>query len=210
MATATQYDQYEDVGLAFSTEEVTGFDAKDWMRTHLVRLVEQMPVFLRRKQLEGLDHPWISWEIVRKLGDKVSWSCTTALEMPINDVFGVAAVSQLWEALPDPKTPEGKALTKKALDVVPRDWLVERREMLEADMRWIVTIMRRQNAVLGSAGKPVSKSIRRWQNKYVHCLYRELAQVRTLIENYDKQPRKNGEAAPDSQDQEEVVIAPEA
>jgi hypothetical protein len=210
MATAAQYDQYEDPGLAFSTEEVEAFDPKAWMTAHVERLAAEVVAWRRRGELPGMDHPWTVGEVVKALNDKLSWDCTTALELPINTVLGVASIHEV--PIPDPKTDVGKQLTKRALEIEPRDWLAERLNMLHSDLRYVVTILRRQMALRNASrsndehGKTrVKKTERSYYNKFIHCLVRELNSVQSLIDNYDKQPKKKGTVA--NEDTESEVVS---
>jgi hypothetical protein len=50
----------------------------------------------------------------------------------------------------------------------------------------------------------VKKTERSYYNKFIHCLVRELNSVQSLIDNYDKQPKKKGEVASEDTDSEVV------
>lgn len=184
MAFSAVYDQYEDPGIAFSDTQVAAWKPKEWMAQYVKETAQELLKWRRRESLPKLDHPWVNGEVVKRLWEKVTWNCTTALQVPVNDVLEVASIYDV--ELPALDSAEGKALTKAALDIVPLEWLAQRQEQVRSNLTHIVTVWRRQ----ASVGNRPAKADRSYANKFVHCLVRELSSLDKIVAEYETHPDK--------------------
>lgn len=165
MATAGAYDEWEDVGMAFTEEDIASYDPQKWADQHALDLVQRIKVFLRHAELPKVEKPdWWSKAADRYI-DVITWLCV-ATEIPGIDREAI-------RTLPDAKSAEGKVLTKEALDLVPEEWLGYCSEANEADLRYVVTIGRR-------CGKGWGKRNRSLNNKLANALVRERAALLKL------------------------------
>lgn len=172
MASAAAYDSWDDPGLAFSEDEVAGWDMQKWAEERIALLHVHFLTALRKSELPGVEKPdW--W---RKAADKVldlmTWYCV-ALEIPGFDREAI-------RKLPDPSSSAGKELTKKALDCDPKDWLGMWADGAESAMRYVVTIGRRK------AGKGCTKVEKKRSNKLANCVFKEIngnQRLETMLES---------------------------
>lgn len=171
MATAEIYNVWEDVGMAFSVEECDSYDPKEWAEHRIAQLLGACQLVYRRTQLPNLSKP-VWWEEV----DKRLWKCVTwycmAMERPgISREDDIVAVVEALGA----KSSEGKALTKRALDLVEEDWLGAWRADAESSMRYVVTIGRR---CVGR--KDWRKAQRSLNNRLANAVSKEIALIDKL------------------------------
>lgn len=185
MATATAYDQWEDAGMAFSDEELAAWSTEEWVTQHVEELVDLCRLLKRRQELPGFPKPaWVG-KAFQTMRNVATWYCVAA---------GVAAIDEeeAW-TLPSPQSKEGKALTKLALDLDVAAWIGLRREVVEADLRRLVTIGRR----CAGSGR-WNKAQKKQSNKVVNALVREAHAVDTLEKLYDSLPHAKEDKAAQS------------
>lgn len=139
MARSGAYDEWEDVGLAFTDQEVATFSAQLWAETHLKELCDVVRVLLRRTQLPNMIKPQWQEQALKMMKGRVTW-LSVAAALPAVDLDAVCD-------LPDPKTAEGKQLTQRALSAEPDLYLASVRAHWSGLMTWYVTISRRAASV---------------------------------------------------------------
>lgn len=167
MATALVYDAYEDVGLAFSEEEVEAYSPQALAEARRDHLLDQWAVTFKRSQLAGVEKPVWWKDAAKKTLDCAGWICV-AVEVPAFDR------DSLVEGLPAPETADGKKLARRALDLTPEDWLGAWEANAEACMRYTVTLGRR------SVTKHKNKNTKRLSNKLANAIMREIQAVQRL------------------------------
>jgi hypothetical protein len=166
MAKAALYDQYEDVGMAFSDEEVAGWDPVAWGEGRVTYLLQQSRVLLRRSELNlGKDEWWIL--AAKTVYETATWYCY-ALELPGLD-------KEIAQALPSANSKDGKALTGMALDLDPDVWVTTFTAGAEAALGFTVTIGRRALSREGWTKKQT-----RMGNKLANCIMKEVSGGRRL------------------------------
>jgi hypothetical protein len=139
VARSAAYDEWEDVGLAFTDQEVAVFSTQLWAETHLKELCDVVRVLLRRTQLPNMVKPKWQEQALKMMQGRVTW-CSVAGDLPAVDMEAVCA-------LPDPKTAEGKLLTQRALAAEPEAYLASVRTHWSGLVTWYVTISRRAASV---------------------------------------------------------------
>lgn len=161
MATATSYDEWEDVGLAFTAEEVASYDPQKWAEDRVTYLVEKARVIQRRSTIPGLGKQVWCEEAAKRLLDVAAWYCR-ALEIP-----GIVREEAL--DLPSAKTADGRKLTSLAQAAEPENWLGALAAEGEVAMRYVVTVGRR------ASSRPDWKRAQGKQsNKLANCVMKEI------------------------------------
>lgn len=176
MARSAAYDQWEDVGMAFTEGEVASFDTQAWAEQQLRELCEQLRVLFRRSQIPKSSKPEWSNKAAKALRERVTWLCKAA-ELPTIDF------EKLYD-LPDPKSVEGKSLTEQAQRLDPEAWVGELVNRTEAQTAWLVTISRR-------AGRKQQWKKTQWSlsNRVVNAVAgnaRTLRMLQTQLESLPK------------------------
>lgn len=168
MATAEAYDQWDDPGLAFSEEQISGYEPTAVAAVRVNELLELIPVVARRAQL-GEKAKW--WESVgAKMLDVCSWYCVVA-ELPGIDREGALEVTADGSAL--------RKLTVAARDLgTPEDFLAEWQGKADAEMRQHVSLGRRCASSRKLSGW--SKRERSISNRVANALFKEQAAIARL------------------------------
>lgn len=158
MARSPKYDRWEDAGLALTDDELAAFDLEAWCLNHAEEMQDHVRVLLRRSQIPNVSKPEWTKKAAKVLQDKMTWFVVAA---------GLPAVDlEALQALPEPRTQDGKALTVQAQALEPVDWLPMVRNEVESEVRRLVTMMRRLPTP--------PKAERSIGNKVVNALEREL------------------------------------
>lgn len=170
MARAAMYDQFEDVGMAFTEEELKAFKPEEVAEERCRVLVGHARAALRRSEIPDMPKPkWLE-EVASRLIDSVTW---TLKAMTLEGIDRDKVLS-----LPAAGSKEGKALTVEA-----QRWSVEELEGLrsegEALLRWCVTIGRRCES-MGSW----RKADRSRSNKLANCLVQDLNRIDRLMDSH--------------------------
>lgn len=169
MATATAYNDFEDPGLAFGEEELKSWNIKEFSEERVAMLINARRILIRSLEIPQISMPALRRHAAKNLRDISSWYCV-AIEIP--------GIKQDVEALLDPHSPEGKALTKAARDLDLADWLGDWHAPAETAMRKVVTLGRRCASVPQVSGW--KKADGKLSNKLANCLMKELNAIDKL------------------------------
>lgn len=135
MARSEFFDQWEDPGLAFSDTELAEFKVDTFLEQHLAGVLVLCVVLQRRSELPEMSKPQFMDKVATWLRSRATWEVTKG---------GLDAID--WDdvlKLPSPTSKDGKALTARALAVVPEEWLPEQRAAAQVVVQQYVTISRR-------------------------------------------------------------------
>lgn len=173
MATAGSYDEWDDPGMAFTPEELTTWDMEAFALERVEAIRMRLGLPLRRRMELHLELPAFCGSYKKQVDGIVSWYYV-ALALPRSAEPDEATVA----ALLDPKSEEGKRLTKAAqtlsFDVSLNSWEAD----AEGALRRVVTIGRRcAGATSVSGWKKADKSR---SNKLANCVHRELTAIEKL------------------------------
>lgn len=175
MARSAVYDKWEDVGLAFSVEEVADYDPKVLGEKRIAHLMDAALVMERRSTLPKIDKPAFCHQVARDLLNRATGYCR-ALTLP-----GIDKSAAL--TLPHAGSAEGKALTARAVNMDIDAWLVEEIARVEACLRYAVSIGRRAESRTGWR-----KTDRSLSNKLANALVQEHKRWTLLREEYYSLP----------------------
>jgi len=185
MATAAAYDEWEDVGVSFSEEDLRNYRPGDWASERVARLLKVGVVLLRREDLPDMPKPgWTKKARQAVLQRMITWYCQ-ALDVPCPEISPD-------ELRVDPKSSEGKAITKAALELKPADIIGLLRGEAEAGMRHVVTIGRRCASQKSVSGW--KKADGSYSNKLANAIQVEIRQWNKLETELES-------SAPDSANQ---------
>lgn len=165
MGVAIAYDAFEDVGMAFSDEQVASFVPSAWAEGRVKELLHQVLVIEKYLSIpNAAKEQW--WRKTQaKLIDVVTWYCQVAVIPGID--------RSVVRVLPSASSSEGKALAVSAHQLADSGawmsaWLAE----LAQEMRCFVTLSRRcASAVRISGWKKHDKSV---ANKIANAIKREI------------------------------------
>lgn len=157
VATANAYDEWNDVGMAFSNTTVAEYNPQAWALERVKEVQEKVMIVRRRTELD-LPRPVWWKDAHRRLSYVFTWY-PRAMEFPREEL----------PELPDRKTREGKHYTALATALTEEDWLAEWTVDAEDALRYVVTIGRR---CIGRSGwtKKDSKA----SNKLANCVKNEV------------------------------------
>jgi len=161
MATASSYDEWEDVGMAFSEETVAEWSPKEWAEGRVTYLVQQARIMQRRSTIQGLGKQVWCEDAAKRLLDVAAWYCR-AMEIP-----GINREEAL--ELPSPKTADGRKLTSAAQAAEPENWLGALAAGGEAAMGFVVTLGRR-----ASSRPDWKRADGKLSNKLANCVMKEI------------------------------------
>jgi len=170
MAKAKGYDDWEDAGMAFSSDELDAYQPVEWAQQRVARLCAMRQVVMRHLELPDIAKPLWWRDAAKWLRDKIGWYCTAMHLTPPTE-------EELGNVLPDRKTAAGKALSKEASLLDARDWLGAWAAETEAAMRYVVTIGRR-----ASASCKWDAFTNKASNRLANCVNGELQLQRKLDE----------------------------
>lgn len=140
MARARAYDEWEDAGLTFSTDELEAWDPAQWASDRVAKLCSMRQVAMRRTELPDIPKPLWWKEATKNLRDKITWYCKAV------PLVAVTEEELGDENLPSRNSVRGKALSKAASlldeDAFVGQWAVDAEDAL----RYVVTIGRRAGA----------------------------------------------------------------
>lgn len=171
MARAAAYDQYEDPGMAFSSQELADYLPGSWAEERVYKLLEIVSLAKRRSEIPGTNPEW--WkEVAKSIPPLMRWYCIAI------EIDSLAAAEY---ELPDPRSKAGKVLTHTAQSLTERGFLANWQTDAEASMRYVVTIGRRAQG----ASKAWGKSEGRLSNKLANCVQRELSLCAKLEQGLD-------------------------
>lgn len=176
MARSGAYDEWEDVGLAFTEEQAQSFDPQALAETHLRYLCDNLRILERRAQLPDVSKPVWFQQAAKRLKSRITWLAVAA-SLPSVDV---AAVCEL----PDPKSAEGKELTKRAQMMEPEPWLGQMQADCNAHLTQLVTLGRRAATVQKWGKAQHSRS-----NKIANALHGDLNTSKILEELLQSLPK---------------------
>ena len=137
MARSEAFDEYEDVGQAFSQEAVDKFDPRKVAEEHLAWMTEEVRVLLRAGTLEKegkVSNAKFQTKAENILMGRLTWMAVAA-QLPEVDTEAV-------RTLPSAQSKEGKALTVKAVNMDSK-WAEACRARCYVDVRQYVTLSRR-------------------------------------------------------------------
>lgn len=193
MARSAVYNEWEDAGLAFSSEEVAGFDPKALAEKRIAYLLDVALVLERVSTIPKTSKPAFHHGAARSLVNRASWYCK-ALTLPGFDK--TAAMT-----LPDSRAKDGKTLTAEAQKYIrqgPDVWLEGMLDNVEACLRYAVSLGRRAESRSGW-----TKTDRSLSNKLANALVQERSTVVKLMEDYSALPVDNSSVSEvDSKDSE--------
>lgn len=168
MATASAYDQWDDPGLAFTEEDLAGWDVKVMAEERVADLLARTRLALRRAELPDLPMPDLWKEASKSILNAATWWCQ-AVTIP-------GVVREEATTLPPADSPEGKALTKEALNAEAAEWLAEWLADVEASLHHLVTIGRR----CVTKGVWKGKEKKSLSNKAANALMKEYSLITKL------------------------------
>lgn len=169
MAKAQAYNEWEDAGLTFSTDELEDWDPHEWAVERVRWFAFQHLVFVRRSYHVDCSNPAFCLKVRHYLR-------TRAVDYFRGMEISRTTVAPLEEAsMPDDDTPEYKAIAVAAAKLDEITWLKEYGLDIETSMRHVVTIGRR-----ASAQWAWKKSVDRQSNKLANCLKNEFTMVQKL------------------------------
>lgn len=169
MAKARLYDDREDAGLTFSTDELEAHTPEQWAQERVAKLCAMRQVVMRRIELPDVPKPLWWKEVAKNLRDKIGWYCKA---IPL-----VACTPQELgdEGLPGRNSNAGKELSKAASfldeEAFLGQWAVEADDAL----RYVVTIGRR-----ASAHCKWSSAMQKQSNRLANCVRQELFVIEKL------------------------------
>lgn len=165
MAISAHYDEYEDVGLAFTEEQVASYSIPAAAQERVDVVIRELHLLKRRTQIP--DVPKFEWHqlAIKKLLPTVTWMVQVA------GLEGRSA--EEWLELPDSASAAGKALTKEAQLVEPLDWCAAGVQDVANALAFHVSITRRSGRFTRGADKSLS-------NKYANALVAQLRQMRRV------------------------------
>ena len=146
--------------MAFTEEDLASWDMKAFANERVEHLHVLYLLAARRTQLPDMPKPTWWTDLSGKIVSVAKWYCH-ALDLPGLDL-------DAWMATPDPKTEEGKALTKHAVNAEAEDFVGQWLEDAESALRLAVTTGRRCSAKGG--WKKADKSL---SNKLANCIMKE-------------------------------------
>ena len=173
MATAALFDDWDDMGMAFTEEQVQAFDPMLSAASRANRLMDLVPVVQRRSWLGELPHWWT--EVARHLTERAGWDLFV-VKLPKLDVAELNAVctSASGEAL--------KALTLAAHKLgTPDEFLAAWRLEVNTALRMHVTLGRRCKALPRMSGW--SKARGSLANKVAYALLKEYQVIDLVTES---------------------------
>ena len=192
---AAKYLERVDSGLAFSTDEVSGWSPSSFAEERVRGLCDQHLV-LTWQRVRVLKVEKVTWwekarSALRPSIYNLSWR-VLELGMPAAELWGGlekeyvsgkelsgAMFGEVEYVLPKPGTKEGKRLALAAVSLQPEKWIHDCVAELEYLHRYVPTIAQ---AALHSEPE-VQASL---CNKLIHCLDIEFARVRKLQEQLDE------------------------
>lgn len=179
MGTAVVYDQYEDVGLGFSDEQVAAFVPAAWAEGRVKELLHTILVIERYLSLPSpAKEQW--WRKVQaKLIDKVTWYCQVAVIPGID--------RETVRTLPAATSAEGKALTKAAHGLSESSdsggaeaWCQSWLSYLAVEMTCFVTLSRRCASAVRISGW--KKQDRHLANRVANAIQGEIDLAENMAE----------------------------
>lgn len=176
MATAKGYDEWEDVGLAFTAEEVDAYDPRVLAEKRVAHLIDQAQVMERASSIPKAEKPAWHSLAAKQLIHRASWHCKAVT------LEGFDKKEALTP--PDPRSEKGKRLTARAQAVVPSVWLAEEMDNVEACLRYAVSIGRR-----AEKREDWTKSNRSLSNKFCNALAQERFTLDKLNEELNALPK---------------------
>lgn len=137
MAKAKGYDDWEDAGKAFSTDELDEYLPTEWAQERVAKLCMTRQIVMRHLELPDIAKPLWWRKVSNVMRDRIMWYCKALhLEGPTPQELGN-------EGLPGRNTAAGKELSRIASLLDVKEWLSEWGTDAEASMRYVVTIGRR-------------------------------------------------------------------
>ena len=185
MARSAVYDEWEDVGLAFSAQEVAEYDPKALGEKRIAHLLESALVLERLSTIPKAEKPKWCHDAARDLLTRATWICK-ALTLP-----GIDKAAAL--ELPPASSAEGKAITAAAQRLDLDTWLEEEISKAEACLRYAVSIGRR-----AESRPDWRKQDRSLSNKLANALVNDHKRLQFLQEQFYALPVK---AKVDSKDE---------
>lgn len=157
MASASTFDEYEDVGLAFTESTLQEWDPKAWAESRVVYLMRRATVAQMMADSYMVVGPQATMAKAHSLVvDIATWTCR-AMELT-----GVNRDPQ-WSGK------QTKSMKADALRLSPVEWTEEFRADAEVAMRSVVTLGRRAAGVCRW-----TKAQRSASNKLANCVGKEL------------------------------------
>jgi hypothetical protein len=157
VAKATLYDPYEDVGLAFTEDEVAGWSVTEFANDRVDTLLREALGWRKRASIPDMDKAGFSEGVASRLVNTATWYCKA---------IGLDGVDRSGLVLPSAQSKEGKALAKWAQDVDPAEWVAQFLGEAQRNMTHVVTIGRRQTGW--------QKAQHRLSNKLANCVMKEV------------------------------------
>jgi hypothetical protein len=142
MATAKAYYEWEDVGLAFSDNELASYDPFWFAQKRVDAMAEHLLIVERKLTLAIPMSIWVQAKVF--LVQDINWITTPTVAL--------GTESPLPLKLPDPKSKEGKALMVRCNELEPKDWVGLWYKDARNAMRHLVTIGRRCNTQRSVSG----------------------------------------------------------
>lgn len=177
MAQSSRYDEFEDVGMAFTDEEIAAYDMQAVALERVGVLTELVLRPAKRKLQLKPQYPTFVGQMIKITTGVVTWY-GTALELPRTREDLEAAFARM-----DPETDEGKAITIQAQQMNYEDLLLSWEAQVIGVMRKHVTIGRRcSTATKVSGWKKADKSM---SNKLANCIVREMDAVEKLTKSLE-------------------------
>jgi hypothetical protein len=140
MASAKAYDEWEDAGMAFSTDELEDHSPTVWASERVAKLCVMRQVVMRHIELPDIAKPHWWHGAGKNLRDVIMWYCKALqLEGPTAKELGD-------EGLPSRNSAAGKELSRVASLLDISEWLSAWAADAEASKRYVVTIGRRASA----------------------------------------------------------------
>lgn len=166
MGRASTYGEWEDVGLAFTDEEVASWTPEAWVDQRIDHLGRLVLVLDRRAGLPDVSKPQWSAKAREVLKQKANWYARCRGE-------GID-----WSFLSefDARSKGGKEITAEAVALEPSVWVDEEEADAIVDLRCFVTMCRRAKLVRAQVklGNRLANALQNEANAYAH-LRKELA-----------------------------------
>lgn len=163
MARASAYDEFDDGGMAFSSEELWEYKPEQWAQERVALLCAMRQVVMRRIELPDVPKP-IWWkEAAKLLENKIDWYCRAV------PLVGATPEEKGSEGLPGRTSAKGKELSKAASLLDEHDWVGRWHEDASTALRYVVTIGRR-----AAAQCKWSKETMKASNRLANCVTQEV------------------------------------
>lgn len=182
MARAVKYDEWDDPGMAFSDDSIAEYDPASWAEAHVAGLTYSVRVLRRHAELPKATKPQWSTSAADALEKVAGWFCVALrIEAPSAEAFQP----------PNPKTKEGKEVTKEAQKIDLEEWLRSHHSAAIVAMRHVVTIGRR-----AAGPQKWAKAQHSANNRLANALENEVRVFNRLAEEMSarrKSPEKEAE-----------------